>query len=176
MYNGKKIIHIVARGMDGEIGANNKLLWDIPEDLRFFKESTIGHVVLMGRKTYESLPKPLERRVVVRVSRTPVPITKGVTYNLCVQDFLNVAIANLCKHLNTDCIFVAGGSKLYNSTFNIVDELWVTQVEKEYPEADTFYHIPEGFELVDEFYGDDCESVDVGYSFQKWVKTIDTQN
>ena len=47
MYNGKKIIHIVARGMDGEIGANNKLLWDIPEDLRFFKESAIGHVVFI---------------------------------------------------------------------------------------------------------------------------------
>ena len=51
MYKGKKVVHIVARGMNGEIGANNKLLWNIQEDLRFFKKSTIGHVVLMGRNT-----------------------------------------------------------------------------------------------------------------------------
>ena len=110
MYQDKKVIHIVACGMNGEIGVDNSLLWNIPEELKYFKDCTLGHVVMMGRKTYESLPKPLERRVVVRVSRTPVTITKGVTYNLCVQDFLNVATVNLCKHLNTDCIFIAGVS------------------------------------------------------------------
>ena len=47
MYKGKKVIHIVARGFNGEIGANNKLLWSIPEDMKYFKESTIGHVILM---------------------------------------------------------------------------------------------------------------------------------
>ena len=57
MYQDKKIIHIVAAGNNGEIGFDNSLLWHIPEDLKFFKESTLGHVVLMGRKTVESLPK-----------------------------------------------------------------------------------------------------------------------
>ena len=59
MYQNKKIIHIVATGYNGEIGFDNKLLWHIPEDLRFFKENSLGHVVLMGRKSYESLPNPL---------------------------------------------------------------------------------------------------------------------
>ena len=72
--------------------------------------------------------------------------------------------------LNTDKIFIAGGAKLYNSTFDIVDELWITQVEGDYPEADTFTTSPESFKLVDEIYGDECESTDVGYSFQKWIK------
>ena len=59
----------------------------------------------------------------------------------------------------------------YNSTFDIVDEIWVTQVEKDYPEADTFYHIPKGFELVKERSGNPfLYSIDEGYSFQKWVK------
>lgn len=164
MYQGKKIIHIVARGLNGEIGANNKLLWNIPEDLQFFKESTIGHVVMMGRKTAESIPSKLKNRIIVVVS------TKF--YDECdetdtLQDSLDTAYFNSCK-LNSDKIFIAGGSKLYNSTFDIADELWITQVEKQYPEADTFYHIPSRFKLVDEVYGDHCK--DVGYSFQKWVK------
>ncbi len=58
----------------------------------------------------------------------------------------------------------------YNSTFDITDELWITQVEKEYPEADTYYHIPDGFKMIEEVYGDRCEDVGVGYSFQKWVR------
>ena len=160
MYQGKKITQIVARGLKGEIGANNKLLWNIPEDLQFFKESTLGHVVLMGRKTYESLPKKLSRRIVMNVSSAKgrIPITS----------YLSWAVSQCCEDLNTNQIFIAGGAKLYGSTFDIADELWITQVEKEYPEADTFYHIPIIFKLVDEVYGDHCK--DVGYSFQKWVK------
>ena len=165
MYKGKKVVHIAARGLNSEIGANNKLLWNIQEDLCFFKESTIGHVVLMGRNTVESLPKPLARRFCMCVS---TKCSENLpTWLLCEALFDGETYANL---LNTDKIFIAGGAKLYNSTFDIVDELWITQVEKEYPEADTFYHIPEGFKLVDELYGDDCESVGIGYSFQKWVK------
>lgn len=165
MYKGKKVVHIAARGLNGEIGANNKLLWSIPEDLRFFKESTIGHVVLMGRNTFESLPKPLSRRFCMCVSTKYSE--NHPTWLLSEALFDGEAYSNL---LNTDKIFIAGGSKIYNSTFDFADELWITQVEKDYPEADTFYHIPEGFELVDEVYGDDCESVGIGYSFQKWTK------
>lgn len=162
MYQDKKIIQIVARGLNGEIGANNKLLWNIPEDLQFFKESTIGHVVLMGRKTYESLPRPLSRRIVLNVSsaRGRIPIT----------DYLSWAVSPCCEDLNTDKIFIAGGAKLYNSTFGLTDELWITQVERGYLEADTYYHIPDGFKLIEEVYGDCCDEVGIGYSFQKWVK------
>lgn len=162
MYQGKKIIQIVARGMNGEIGANNKLLWNIPEDLQFFKESTIGHVVLMGRKTYENLPRPLSRRIVLNVSSAKgrIPIT----------DYLSWAVSSCCEDLNTKQIFIAGGAKLYNSTFDIADELWITQVERGYLEADTYYHIPDGFKMIEEVYGDYCDEVGIGYSFQKWVR------
>ena len=166
MYNGKKVIHIVARGLNGEIGANNKLLWSIPEDFRFFKESTIGHVVLMGSNTFESLPKPLDKRITLVVSREDYnDEDKEFALKWSLDD--SVIYSN---DLNIDKFFIAGGSKLYKSTFDVVDELWVTQVDGYYPEADTFYHIPNGFKLIDEVYGDDCESVSVGYSFQKWVK------
>lgn len=166
MFQGKKVVHIVARGLNGEIGVNNKLLWNIPEDLKFFKESTIGRVVLMGRKTFENLPSKLKNRIVIVVS-SKFYDEHDETNPL--QDSLDTAYFNSCK-LNSDKIFIAGGSQLYNSTFDIVDELWITQVDKEYPEADTFYHIPEGFKLVDEVRGNDCESVGINYSFQKFVR------
>lgn len=165
MYLGKKVVHLVARGINGEIGANNKLLWNIPEDLRFFKKSTIGHVVLMGRNTFESLPKPLSRRLCMCVSTKYSE--NHPTWLLGEALFDGEAYSNF---LNTDKIFIVGGSQLYNSTFDIVDELWITQVEEDYPQADTFYHIPEGFKLTNEVYGNECESAGLGYSFQKWVK------
>ena len=165
MYQGKKIIQIVARGLNGEIGSDNKLLWHIPEDLKFFKDSTIGHVVLMGRNTVESLPKPLSRRVVFCISNSQ-------PFGLVSYDLIDglVEADSFSDELNTDTIFIAGGAKLYNSTFDLTDELWITQVEKDYPEADTYYHIPDGFKMVEEVYGDRCEEVGIGYSFQKWVR------
>lgn len=168
MYKGKKVIHIVARGFNGEIGANNKLLWNIPEDMKYFKESTIGHVVLMGRKTVESLSKPLKNRVVLCVSSDIGNRSDKFSYKSMGLEVALLVSLWQTEKLNADCIFIAGGAQLYNSTFDIVDELWVTQVEKSYPDADTFYHIPENFDLIDEVYGDDCGSL--SYSFQKWVK------
>lgn len=158
MFRGKKVIHIVARALNGEIGANNKLLWGIPEDMKHFKESTIGHVVLMGMKTVESLPKALKNRITLKVTSQAGEL----------DDFLLEGV-DLSFMLESDKLFIAGGGQLYNSTFDIVDELWVTQVEKAYPNADTFYHIPENFELIDEVYGDECSGI-LSYSFQKWIK------
>ena len=165
MYQGKKVIQITARGLGGEIGADNKLLWNIPEDLKFFKDSTIGHVVLMGRNTVESLPKPLSRRAVFCISNSQPfgLVSYDLTDGLVESDFFS-------DELNTDTIFIAGGAKLYNSTFDLTDELWITQVDNEYPEADTYYHIPDGFKMIEEVYGDRCEEVGLGYSFQKWVR------
>lgn len=159
MHKGKKVVHIAARGLNGEIGANNKLLWSIPEDLRFFKESTIGHVVLMGRNTFEGLPKVLKNRITLQVTSQAGEL----------EDFLLEGV-DLSFMMESDKIFIAGGAKLFNTTFDLTDELWITQVGKEYPEADTYYHIPSGFKMIEEVYGNRCEEVGIEYSFQKWVK------
>lgn len=169
MYQDKKVVHIVARGLNGEIGADNKLLWQIPEDLKFFKDSTIGHVVLMGRNTVESLPKPLSRRICMCVSSKHSD--KRPTWLLGEALVDGNAYSNV---LNTDKIFIAGGAQLYNSTFNIVDELWVTQVFSEYPEADTNYNIPLNFEMYSESEPISCldrtSGECINIKFQKWKK------
>ena len=172
MYKGKKVVHIVARGMNGEIGANNKLLWNIPEDLRFFKESTIGHVVLMGRNTIESLPKPLPRRICMCVStkysnKYPTwllneALVDGEAYSNC---------------LNTDKIFIAGGAKLFQSTFDITDELWITEVANDVDNCDTWYKIPKDdftmFEHTNWMEYINPLGETLTYRFTKWVRNKD---
>lgn len=143
MFKTKKVAHIVAMGVNGEIGGNNELLWHIPEDLRFFKDMTIGRAMLMGRKTVESLPKPLSRRICMCVSSKYS--ANHPTWLLGEALVDANAYSNV---LNSDTIFIAGGASLYNATFDIVDELYVTHVEHEFPAADTFYAIPEGFVKV----------------------------
>lgn len=168
MYKGKKVVHITARGMDGEIGANNKLLWNIPEDLEFFRDNTIGHVVLMGRNTFESLPKPLPKRINLVVSKKDYDEEdKDLALNYGMDD--SIIYSNL---LNNDKFFIIGGSQLYNSTFDIADELWVTQVKEEYPEADTNYNIPLNFEMYSESEPISCldrtSGECINIKFQKW--------
>lgn len=169
MYKGKKVIHLAARGKNGEIGANNELLWNIPEDMKFFRDSTLGHVCLAGRKTVESFPSPLSRRVVCIVSSKKYP-----HYNLSNDEQIVWSLSDASDFsdtLNTDKIFIIGGQQLYESTFDIVDELWITEVNESYDHADRFYNIPDDFKM---FENSDCMSSDyVDYRFTKWLKVED---
>lgn len=139
MYKGKRVIHIVAAGLNGEIGCNNDLLWKLPEDMQFFKQTTIGNVCIAGRKTVDSFPAPLERRIVVTVTRKD-----GASF---LEDAL-ISAWNWSNNLNTDCIYIIGGQSIYEQTESIADELLMTRVHENFNHADAFYRIPEGMELV----------------------------
>ena len=134
MYKDKKIIHIVCMDELGGIGKDNKLLFNIHEDLTYFRNKTLGNVCLCGRKTYESFHKPLKRRIVKWISKhLEDDLAKGL---------------DVCKTysslLNTDSIYIIGGASIYNQTYDIADELLITIVDSKV-EADTFYKIPDGF-------------------------------
>jgi len=169
VFKGKKVAHIVAMGLNGEIGGNNKLLWHIREDLRFFKQTTIGNVVVMGRKTIESLPSTLKNRIVVDVSRDGW--SDSWPNEVVLESRLTTAVHN-CQMLNTDTIFIAGGSSIYEATQDIVDELYVTHVNHEFPHADRFYDIPKDFVFVGDIIPQ-TKSVD-GYTFHvsKYEKRV----
>lgn len=158
MYQDKKVIHIVAAGNNGEIGFDNSLLWHIPEDLKFFKESTLGHVVLMGRKTVESLPKPLDRRIVISATT--------LNGRIKLTQWLDWAITQGCISLNTNCIYIAGGASIYEQTKDIVDEVLLTRVCEDFNHADTFYHLPEHFKLKEQSEEKDYKGLK--YYFSKW--------
>ena len=122
---------IVALAKNRAIGKGNELLWHISEDLKGFKTTTMGKPIIMGRKTYESIGRPLPGRRNLVISRTENLKIEGVE---CYTS-LDLAFASCTEE---DEVFVIGGGQIYDQTINIADKLYLTVVHKEY-EADTFF-------------------------------------
>ena len=164
MFKSKEIIHIVAVDENMGIGKDGKLLYSIPSDLKYFRDTTLGHSLLCGRKTYDSFPKPLDRRIVRCITRNG-----GESGYDILKDGLSSAVRN-SNLLNTDKIFIVGGASLYEQTADIVDTLLITEIKSNSKEADTFYTIPEGFVKVSEGVEQACLYNTVRYKFTKWKK------
>ncbi|ATN93510.1 dihydrofolate reductase [Pseudoalteromonas phage J2-1_QLiu-2017] len=135
-----KIIGIVAHGTYGEIGADNSLLWSLPKDLAMFKTLTTNNFIIMGRNTFESLnrPKGLPNRVNLVVSSKKDE--KSLVQVLHPDSIFDI-IHFIKRNHPTEDIYVIGGAQLYRffEKHNIIDEWFVTEVEKEYPKADTLF-------------------------------------
>jgi dihydrofolate reductase len=125
---------IAVIGKNRELGKDNKLLWHIPEDLKRFKMLTIGHTVIMGRKTFESIGKPLSDRtnIVITRNRSWTPIGCTVCYSM--EEALR-QVQN--KPLNE--VFIIGGGEIYKQGIKYADKLYLTLVDQEFPEADAFF-------------------------------------
>ncbi|MCX6755996.1 MAG: dihydrofolate reductase [Candidatus Nomurabacteria bacterium] len=122
---------IVAISKNNAIGKDNTLLWNIPDDLKHFKEITSGHTIIMGRKTFESIGRPLP-------NRRNIIITRDASYTHEGTEVVNSLIKALdaCKY--EDEVFIIGGGEVYKQTLPFADKLYVTHVEKEF-DADTFF-------------------------------------
>lgn len=128
---------IVAIGKNGEIGKNSKMLWHIPEELKIFKDTTLGNRIIMGRKTWESLGcKPLPGRENVIISRTLEP--KKLSEECYIVNSLNEII-----ELDNKTSFIIGGAQIYNEVIdlNIVEKLYITTIDNEFPDADAYFPI-----------------------------------
>jgi len=123
---------VVAMGKNNEIGSDNQLLWHLPKDLKHFKEITSGHPVIMGRKTYESIGKPLPNRTNIVISRKKDWFEEGILIVGSIKEAVKFA-----KKIDED-IFIIGGGTIYDQTMEIVDKLEVTLVEPNL-EADTYF-------------------------------------
>jgi len=134
---------IAAIGESREIGKDNELLWDIPEDLRRFKELTNGHPVIMGRKTYESIGKPLPGRTNIVLSRTKQEI-RGAVVVTSIEEALDVA----GDADGSEEIFVIGGANVYEQFIDQTDRLYLTVVHRGNPSADAFFPPYSAFESV----------------------------
>jgi dihydrofolate reductase len=124
---------IVAIGKNNEIGKGNDLLCHLPADLKHFKEITSGHTVIMGRKTFDSLPKgPLPNRKNIVISRNKDLKIEGAT----VYSSLDYA---LIKLMDEDEVFIIGGAQMYAQILPDADKLYLTKIHAEFPEADVFF-------------------------------------
>ena len=140
------ISHIVAMSSNRVIGRDGKIPWDIPDDLKYFRNITLGHCVILGRKTFETLKTPL-------VNRLNVVISKNFTKSSEISVFSDVSEAiEFCKNqkLRPQEIFICGGSQIYKQTLNITQRIYLTYVYKHY-NGDVFYpEFESDFNLVSE--------------------------
>jgi len=128
------ICFIVAVAEDNAIGRNNQLPWRLPEDLKFFKRTTMGKPVLMGRKTYESLGKPLPGRLNIVVSTSNnLVLPDGVL----LYSNLEEALGRLQEE-NTEEGFVIGGGKIFEQCLPVTERMFITRVHTTVPDADAF--------------------------------------
>jgi len=135
------ISHLVAMAKNRVIGVNNDLPWSLPDDLNHFKQYTLNKPIVMGRKTFESIGKPLPQRINIVISRSLSEI-EGVNVFSEVED--GVAFANQYneEHQLEDEVIIIGGAQIFNETLPIMNRLVLTQVDCEiagdvfYPEID----------------------------------------
>ncbi len=126
---------IVARSRNHVIGRDNQMPWKISADLQFFKRVTMGHPVIMGRKTWESIGRPLPGRRNIVVSRnTNYPITGGELVG---------SLDEALKSLNQfSRVFVIGGEQLFTQAFDKADRLYITEIDLDIEGGDTFFEVP----------------------------------
>lgn len=124
---------LVAFDENRVIGKNNALIWHLPADLKRFKELTTGHVIIMGRKTFESIGKPLPNRTTIVISRQYDLQIDGVILAHSVEEAILKA-----KSLTRDDIFIVGGAEIYTLSLPLVDQVLVTQLHDIF-EGDAFF-------------------------------------
>jgi dihydrofolate reductase len=124
---------IVAISKNRVIGDSNKLIWHLPADLKRFKEVTTGHPIVMGRKTYESIGRPLP-------NRRNIIITRDENYEIDGCEVVN-SIEEALLLTNSNC-FIIGGGEIYKQTLHIADQIYLTQVDEEFDGDTTFPELP----------------------------------
>ncbi|HAT39043.1 dihydrofolate reductase [Polynucleobacter necessarius] len=133
---------IVARSRNHVIGCDNQMPWKISADLQFFKRVTMGHPVIMGRKTWESIGRPLPGRRNIVVSRhSNYPATGGELVGS-----LDEALRSLSQFAR---VFVIGGEQLFKQAFNKTDRLYITEIDLDVDGGDTFFEIPNPAEWIE---------------------------
>ena len=155
---------IAAASTNNVIGFDNKLIWNIPKDLKRFKELTQGHSVIMGRKTFESLPSPLPNRRNIVVTRNKYYSPEGIEVFSSIEDAIYVCKDDLQP-------FIIGGGEIYSQTINLVDKIELTRVYKDYQGDAFFPDIPlDKFELASELVNYLDDDSNTKYSFLTYIK------
>ncbi|MDG2146379.1 MAG: dihydrofolate reductase [Porticoccaceae bacterium] len=132
-----KISLIVAVSRNGAIGLNNQLPWYLPEDLKYFKSVTMGKPLIMGRKTFDSIGRPLPGRANIVLTRDPQWTSDGVKVVQSVEQAL-LAGEIACEASDVDEIMVIGGEQIYRMTLDLADRIYLTQVDADV-EGDAFF-------------------------------------
>ncbi|WP_299252109.1 dihydrofolate reductase [uncultured Cytophaga sp.] len=156
---------IVAQSQNNVIGINNSLPWNLPADLKHFKEITMGHHMIMGRKTYESIGKPLPGRTSIVITRN-----KELSYPGCIMAHSLDAAFAIAKKNNETEAFVIGGTELIKQSINACDRLYLTTIHHDF-EGDTFLeNLSTTWKIKEERTFQPDEKNRYSYSFYTYIK------
>ena len=123
---------IAAIGKNNELGKNNDLVWRLKGDMKFFRDITIGHSIVMGRKTFESLPKMLPERKHIVISTSEIKNDKIELYK-SIKDFL-------IKYQNIDeDVFIIGGASIYREFIDLTNKMYLTEIDASDKDADVYF-------------------------------------
>lgn len=167
-FNHIEVVHVVACDQQGCIGKDNQLAWHISEDLQHFKAITQDGIVIMGRKTFESMGRALPNRINWVISRDPAWHAPGVKVAHSIQDALLQASLEL-DQVAKQSLFIIGGGEIFKQTLDIADRLEVTHVQLAV-QGDAFYpSIPEQFRLT--HYQDLISAKnEIGFRFAQYLR------
>ena len=130
-----KISMIAAIGKNRELGYGNQLIWKISNDLKRFKEITLNHPIIMGRKTYESIGRILP-------NRTNIIVTRDTSYKIegaIICNYIEQAIEKAKGERGAEEIFIIGGAQIFEQAIKLADKLYLTLINAEAPMADVFF-------------------------------------
>lgn len=155
---------IVAAAENNAIGKDNQLLWHLPNDLKFFKNTTWGMPVIMGRKTFESVNKTLPGRFNIVITRQADWKAENVIVATDLEDALKKAAETNCREA-----FIIGGGEIYKQTIERASRIYITRVHTEM-EADTFFPAidEQKWNLISNQQMEADEKHAFAYSFQTW--------
>ena len=166
-----KVSLIVACSENLVIGKDNDLIWHLPKDMKFFKDTTKGHFVIMGRKNFESIPhkyRPLPNRTNVVVTRQDTYEAEGCIVVNSISEALNRA-----KDAKDEEPFIIGGGEIYRLALeqNLVDRVYITRVHKHY-DGDTFFpELSSDWKLISSEKNEADEKHECAYTFEIYEKS-----
>ena len=166
------ITMIAAAGENNELGKDNDLVWHLPDDFKRFKKLTTGHPIIMGRKTFESFPKPLPNRLHIIITRnvqySPV-IPEGREKDVLVVTSMDAA---LLKAMYDEQPFIIGGGEIYSLGMEIAEKIELTRVHSSF-DADTFFPKIDRsqWEKISEVHHEKDEKHNFTFTYETWVRS-----
>lgn len=158
------IVLIAAAGENGEIGLDNKLLWHLPDDFKWFKMNTIRCPIIMGRKTYDSIGKPLPGRLNIVLTKRGIE-SRDVTLSSSLTDAIEIA-----KNTSPDKIFIIGGDSVYRQAINYADMIYLTAVHGNFIADSYFPNIDSNWKIVYSMYHPKDINHEYSFEFKKMIR------
>lgn len=159
------IVLVAAAGENNELGKDNDLLWHLPDDFKRFKKITSHHFIIMGRKTFESLPGVLPNRVHIVLTKDKKYAAEGAVVVHSMDEALR-------KAQSKKDIFIIGGGDIFQKSMKIADKIELTRVHAKFDDADTFFpEIPEDeWKLEHSEKHEKDEKHKYAFTFETWVR------